>query len=362
MNRIDSSVYVIAEAGVNHNGQRDLAFALVEAAAAAGADAVKFQTFDAARLASHSAPKAAYQRAQTGEAESQLAMLRKLELPRDWHAPLQAHAHRHGIEFLSTAFDPDSLTFLQQLGLPLFKVPSGELTNAPLLWQFARTGRPLVLSTGMATLAEVEQGLAVVAHALSHDSEPVGLDEVWRNWSRPECRQRLSGHVTLLHCTSQYPTPWDEVNLRAMDTLADAFGLDVGYSDHTRGILVPVAAVARGARVIEKHFTMDRALPGPDHAASLEPGELRELVQAVRGIAAALGDGAKVPQASEWDTRRAARQQVVALADIPAGAVFRRDQLGTARCGGGLPAAELWGLVGKTAPRAFRAGDAVEFP
>lgn len=352
--------YVIAEAGVNHNGERDLAFALVDAAAAAGADAVKFQTFDAARLASASAPKAAYQKARTDAAESQYAMLKKLELPREWHAPLQAHAHRLGIQFLSTAFDASSLEFLCTLDLPLFKVPSGELTNGPLLWQFARTRRPLVISTGMATLAEVEQALAIVAHALAAAGEPADMDEVWRLWSRGEARESLGDHVTLLHCTSQYPTPWQEVNLRAMDTLATAFGLAVGYSDHTEGILVPVAAVARGARVIEKHFTLDRSLPGPDHAASLEPGELREMVTSIRHIELLLGDGTKVPQPSEWDTRTAARQQVVALADIREGGVLQRSDLGTARCGGGLPATELWRLVGTAAKRDYRAGEAIE--
>jgi N-acetylneuraminate synthase len=353
-------VYVIAEAGVNHNGQRDLAFALVDAAAAAGADAVKFQTFRAAKLASRSAPKAAYQKVQTDAAESQLAMLQKLELPWEWHAELQAHARRQGIEFLSTAFDSDSLDFLVGLDMPLFKIPSGELTNGPLLWQFARTGKPLVLSTGMATLAEVEQGLAIVAHALHAEAEPVSLEEVWRGWSRADWRARLQGHVTLLHCTSQYPTPFAEVNLRGMDTLANAFGLEVGYSDHTEGILIPVAAVARGACLIEKHFTLDRQLPGPDHKASLEPAELTRMVAEIRALQVALGDGGKAPQPSEWDTRQAARQQVVAARDIPAGAVLARQDLGTARCGTGRPATDLWALVGQRAGRAYACGEVIE--
>lgn len=353
-------VYIIAEAGVNHNGQRDLAFALVDAAARAGADAVKFQTFDAVKLASSNAPKAAYQRQTTGAAESQLAMLKKLELPRDWHRDLQVHAHQRGIEFLSTAFDADSLDFLLALGMPLFKIPSGELTNAPLLWRFARSGKPLVLSTGMATLSEVEQGLAIVAHALVSEAEPRSIDEVWQCWSRPESRQRLRGHVTLLHCTSQYPTPFAEVNLRGMDTLARAFGLEVGYSDHTEGTLIPVAAVARGARVIEKHFTLDRSLPGPDHKASLQPEELTQMVRDIRALQVALGDGSKCPQASEWDTRQAARQQVVAAREIAAGAILTRDDLTTARCGRGLMPTELWGLVGKAATHAFAAGEIIE--
>ena len=361
MKRSDPSrVYIIAEAGVNHNGQRDLAFALVDAAAEAGADAVKFQTFDAQKLASKSAPKAAYQKQSTDATESQLAMLKKLELPREWHQELQAYSQKKDIEFLSTAFDTDSLAFLVELGMPMFKIPSGELTNGPLLWQFARTRKPLILSTGMATLSEVEQGLAIVAHALNAEAEPVDMNEVWRGWSGVEHRDSLRNHVTLLHCTSQYPTPLNEVNLRGMDTLASAFGLAVGYSDHTQGILIPVAAVARGATVVEKHFTLDRTLPGPDHQASLEPDELKQMVGDIRALQAALGDGCKAPQPSEWDTRQAARQQVVAACDIPAGAVLTRQDLTTARSGAGLPPTALWGLIGHPVRRPFSAGEIIE--
>ena len=356
----NGTVYIIAEAGVNHNGQRDLAFSLVDAAAEAGADAVKFQTFDAVKLASKSAPKAAYQKQRTDAAESQFAMLKKLELPQDWHYELQAHAKRKGIEFLSTAFDTDSLDFLVKLEMPLFKVPSGELSNGPLLWQFARTGKPLILSTGMATLSEVEQGLAIVAHALNAEAEPISMDEVWRGWSEVGYRNSLRGHVILLHCTSQYPTPFAEVNLRGMDTLASAFGLEVGYSDHTEGILIPTAAVARGAKVIEKHFTLDRNLPGPDHKASLEPAELKQMVNNIRVLQLALGDGSKTPQASEWDTRQAARQQVVAARDIQIGAVLTRQDLTTARCGSGLPPTKLWELIGQTVSRHFAEGESIE--
>jgi N-acetylneuraminate synthase len=357
---IKDKVFIIAEAGVNHNGRRDLAFALIDEAAKAGADAVKFQTFDAQRLASRSAPKAAYQKQSTDAAESQLEMLNKLELPKVWHAELQVHARRLGIEFLSTAFDTDSLAFLCELDMPMFKVPSGELTNGPLLWQFARTRKPLVISTGMATLSEVEQGLAIIAHALNANAEPAGLDEIWQGWSNSTWRRSLDGHVTLLHCTSQYPTPFAEVNLRAMDTLASAFGLAVGYSDHTEGGLIPVAAVARGATVIEKHFTLDRNLPGPDHKASLEPGELARMVADIRALSDAMGDPRKAPQGSEWDTRRAARQQVIAIRDIAAGAPLARADLGTARTGQGLPATTLWSLVGQRATRHYTAGDTID--
>jgi len=359
INHDSERVYIIAEAGVNHNGRKDMAFSLVDAAAAAGADAVKFQTFNARKLAAKSAPKAAYQKTRTDEQESQQAMLAKLELPLEWHLELQSHAHSKGVEFLSTAFDEDSLGFLSGLGMPVFKVPSGELTNAPLLWQFARTGKPLILSTGMAFLSEVEEALAVVAHALSSPEEPAAIEDVWRCWSVAENRQRLLHHVTLLHCTSQYPTAPAEVNLLAMDTLASAFGLDVGYSDHTEGTLIPFAAVARGAKVIEKHFTLDRALPGPDHMASLEPSELKSMVAGIRALQLALGDKAKAPQASEWDTRRAARQQVVAVRDIRKGAILARHDLGTARCGAGLAPNTLWGLVGKEADRDYVAGESI---
>jgi len=353
-------VYVIAEAGVNHNGDRDTAFALVDAAAAAGANAVKFQTFNAKKLASRQAPKAAYQKQTTDAAETQLAMLSKLELPLDWHRPLQDHARAAGIEFLSTAFDTDSLAFLKQLGMPLLKVPSGELTNGPLLWQFARSGLPLILSTGMATLSEVEQGLAIVAHALTAEDEPHDIVEVWQHWSRRSTRDALVGKVTLLHCTSQYPTPFDQVNLRAMDTLAHAFGLPVGYSDHTEGCVVPVAAVARGAVVIEKHFTLDRSMPGPDHAASLEPEELSRMVREIRALQLILGHTVKAPEISEWDTRQAGRQQVVAARELRAGQIIGREDLSTARSGRGLPAVALWGMVGRTASRDHAVGDTLE--
>lgn len=353
-------VYIIAEAGVNHNGRRDYAFQLVDAAADAGADAVKFQTFKAHKLASDSVDKASYQKSTTSAAESQREMLAKLELPEAWHGELQSHAGARGIEFLSTAFDEDSLQFLESLHLPLYKVPSGELTNAPLLWQFARTGKPLILSTGMSTLSEVEAGLAVVAHALHVKTEPQSMDDVWQCWSNPHARKLLHGHVTLLHCTSQYPTPWPDVNLRAMDTLAAAFGLDVGYSDHTEGLVIPIAAVARGAVVIEKHFTLDRTLPGPDHLASIDVAGLKQLVTDIRALEQALGDGVKSPKASEWDTRRVARQSIVAAKAIPVGKEILRDDLTTARTGGGLPPSVLWELLGTTCQRNHAMGEVFE--
>jgi N-acetylneuraminate synthase len=352
-------VYVIAEAGVNHNGDLKLARRLVDCAADAGADAVKFQTFDAKKLATSNAPKARYQQQSTDAAESQLEMLRKLELPHEWHWDLRDHARSRGIEFLSTAFDAGSLNFIEKLDMPFYKVPSGELTNGPLLWQFARLGRQLVVSTGMATMSEVELALAVIAHALNASAEPADIDDVWRGWSNPTWRASLKGRVTLLHCTSQYPTPMHECNLRAMDTL-QVFGLPIGYSDHTEGTLIPIAAVARGATFIEKHFTLDRNMPGPDHKSSLEPAELALMVKQIRDLQLALGDGTKCPQVSEWNTRQVARQHVVAARDIIEGSLLMREDLTTARNGGGGHlASALWGLVGISATRSYTAGDPI---
>ncbi|WP_010628768.1 N-acetylneuraminate synthase [Halomonas sp. KM-1] len=356
---IPHKVYVIAEAGVNHNGNKQCAFDLIDVAADAGADAVKFQTFNAKRLAALTAPKAAYQQQTTEASESQLEMLEALELPLEWHRPLQTHAHSRGVEFLSTAFDLQSLLFLETLNLPFYKIPSGEITNGPLLWQFARTGKPLVISTGMATLAEVEQALAIVCHALAYNKPPDSLDDVWKCWSQVELRAALHGRVSLLHCTSQYPTPMAEVNLKAMDTLAHAFQLPVGYSDHTQGTLIPVAAVARGASIIEKHFTLDKKLPGPDHRASLEPDELCRMIKEIRSISLALGDGQKAPQPSEWDTRAAARQDLVAAEMIAEGESFTASNIATARSGKGGTAITYWDQLGKIASRQYQPGDAL---
>ena len=353
------SVYIIAEAGVNHNGDYEKALALVEAAAQAGADAVKFQTFNARLLASSSAPKAAYQKRNTGEEDSQLEMLLKLELPYAWHFPLQARARELGLDFLSTAFDQDSLAFLDQLELPVYKIPSGEITNGPLLWNIARGRRPMILSTGMATLGEIDQALAVLAHGLEFDTPPQSLEVVWLNWARPEARELVTERVALLHCTSQYPVCPAEVNLRAMDVLKNTFGLPVGYSDHTEGVLASVAAVARSARIVEKHFTLDRALPGPDHAASLAPGELKMMVEQIRQVEEMLGLGAKVPQASEWDTRKAARQSLVFARPVSRGQRIVADDIATARLGGGIVPMQMWDLIGRVAEQNYAVGDPV---
>lgn len=357
MNNDLNPVYIIAEAGVNHNGNKNLALRLIDEAAQSGADAVKFQTFKANRLASRMVEKAQYQKANTDSEETQFEMLSMLELPEDWHFELQSYAQERGIEFLSTAFDELSLQFLQTLNLSCYKIPSGELTNAPLLWRFAKTEKPLILSTGMATMGEVEEALAIITHALHFADEPRSMQEVWHLWSEVAARESLMDRVTLLHCTSQYPTPWQEVNLKAMDSLSSAFGLKVGYSDHTEGTVIPLAAVARGATVIEKHFTLDRTLPGPDHKASIEVPELKKMIDGIRALEVALGNGVKAPQPSEWNTRTVARQSIITAREIAPGALIERSDLTTARTGGGLSPNLLWGYIGTASKKHYESGE-----
>jgi N-acetylneuraminate synthase/N,N'-diacetyllegionaminate synthase len=320
------SVFVIAEAGVNHNGDLGLGLRLVDAAAEAGCDAVKFQTFKAETLVSRSAPKARYQQLTTREDESQLEMLRRLELDRAAHEALRDRCRSRGIQFLSTPFDPESADLLSELDVPLFKVPSGEITNFPLLAHIGRKGKPVILSTGMSFLGEVEAALEVLRGA--------GAKE-----------------ITLLHCTSSYPAAPADANLLAMLTLRQAFGVPVGYSDHTLGLEVAIAAVALGATVIEKHFTLDRSLPGPDHRASLEPRELSALVSAIRNVERALGDGVKRPVPAEMEMREAARRSIVAAVALPANTVLTAGHLALKRPGTGLPPSRLASLVGRVLKR-----------
>lgn len=328
---------IIAEAGVNHNGDLALARRLVEVAADAGADLVKFQTFSADRLAARCAPKADYQVQATGQGEGQLEMLRRLELSREMHSELIMHCQSHGIGFLSTGFDIESIDLLLGLGQTLFKIPSGEITNLPYLRHIARQGKEVILSTGMATLAEVEAAVLAL--------ERGGISRA---------------AMTLLHCTTEYPTPMAEVNLRAMVTLRDTFGTRVGYSDHTAGIEVAIAAVALGATVIEKHFTVDRSLPGPDHQASLEPQELKAMVLAIRNIEQALGDGAKRPKASELRNREIARKSIVAARRIRAGELFSNENLTAKRPGNGL-SPMLWDdLIGQPAAREYQPDEMIQ--
>lgn len=350
-----SRCLVIAEAGVNHNGSVEMAAALVAAAAQAGADAVKFQTFKADTLAAKSAPKAEYQRQTTDAAESQIDMLRRLELSEEAHHALARQCDGLGLAFLSTPFDLSSLAFLTgRLGLSTIKIPSGEMLNAPLLLETARRGVKVILSTGMSDMDEIRQALSVLAFGYAADeSVRPCRDAFARAWESPAGRAGLSDKVTLLHCTTEYPAPFDSVNLRAMDSMASEFGLPVGFSDHTLGIAVPLAAVARGAVIVEKHFTLDRALPGPDHKASLLPDELKAMVEGIRQVEAALGDGIKQPAACELANRPVARKSLVAARPIRRGEPFGADNLTVKRPGNGASPMGYYDRLGQPADRDY---------
>ncbi len=338
---------IIAEAGVNHNGSLDRALELVDCAAEAGADVVKFQTFDAAKLASNQARKAEYQVRNGERVGGQLDMLKRLQLSHDDHRKIIARCKSAGISFLSSPFDVDSLGFLaRDLGLEQIKLGSGELTNAPILHEAGRLKLKVVLSTGMATLGEVEDALAVLALALTNPDAPPSREAFSQALIRPEAWDLLGRHVTLLHCTTEYPAPDAETNLKAIDTLRAAFGLPVGYSDHTEGTTIGLAAVARGAVAIEKHFTINRDLPGPDHAASLEPNELSEFVRQTRRIELALGSGTKQPGPSEARNRDVARKSLVAARDLPAGTVLSANDIAVKRPGGGISPMLYWDIAG----------------
>ena len=328
---------IIAEAGVNHNGDLNMALRLIDTAADAGADMVKFQTFSADRLVTARARKADYQTRNTGAGESQQGMLKRLELTRAMHETLIARCASRGIGFFSSAFDMESIDLLVDLGADRFKIPSGEITNLPYLRRIGSYGKPVILSTGMATVDEIRDAL----QALETAGTP---------------RDR----VTVLHCSTEYPTPMEEVNLRAMLAIRAAFGVEVGYSDHTSGIEVAIAAVALGATVIEKHFTLDRQLPGPDHAASLEPAELKAMVQAIRKIERALGDGIKRPTPSELRNRPIVRKSLVAARPIRAGELFDEANVVAKRPATGYSPMRWDEVMGRAAPRDFAADELIE--
>ena len=354
-------VNIIAEAGVNHNGDTGMALRLVEEAARAGADAVKFQTFRADRLLTRQAAKASYQMLTTDAGESQFEMIRKLELSEEAHSLIASRCRELGIEFLSTPFDIESLRFLaEHLDLGRIKISSGEITNAPLLLAAARTAKPVLLSTGMSSLGEVETALSVLAFGYL-EPEAVPSREGFSRIYRDETAQReLANKVTLLHCTTEYPAPACSINLAALSTLRSAFGLPVGYSDHTEGIAVAIAAVALGATVIEKHFTLDRNLPGPDHKASLEPGELRDLVRSARTVTDAIGAPIKVSQAAECVNMPVARKSLVTLKPVRRGEQFTPDNLGSKRPGTGISPLYFWDILGTAARRDYAADELLE--
>lgn len=352
--------YIIAEAGVNHNGSIDMAKKLIDVAAAAGVDAVKFQTFRACAIATRTAGKAEYQKVTLGVEESQFEMLKRLELDEDAHNVLLAYCQEKGVQFLSTPFDLESLDLLAgTLDLPLLKISSGDITNAPLLFKAARTGKPIILSTGMATLGDIEDALGVLALGyLKRDGLP--CEDLFRTaYASPDGQGILSKKVTLLHCTSEYPAPLVDVNLCAMATLSAAFGLRTGFSDHTEGIAVPMAAVALGATVIEKHFTLDRALPGPDHKASLTPDELIQMVVGIRQVEQALGSGRKHPAPSEMGNAAVARKSIVAARKILVGEPFSEENITVKRPSNGLSPMQYWECIGKIAERVFVEDDLI---
>ena len=320
---------IIAEAGVNHNGDFELAKKLIDKAVEGGADIVKFKTCKAENVISRYADKAEYQKVTTGEADSQLEMVRKLMLTYEEYGKLKEYCDEKGIEFLSTAFDLPSVDYLHSIGMRRWKIPSGEITNLPLLIKIAKLHEPIIMSTGMSKLSEVADAVKVLKDNGAQD-------------------------ITLLHCTTEYPAPYEDVNLKAMDTMREAFGLPVGYSDHTKGLEIPVAAVAMGACVIEKHFTLDRNMEGPDHKASIEPDELKSMVDQIRHVEVAIGNGEKKVSASEQKNQDIARKSIIAKTAIKAGDVFTEDNVTTKRPGSGINPMRWFDLLGKTAKHDYQ--------
>jgi len=330
-----SRVFIIAEAGVNHNGDLEIAKRLVDEAVKAGVDAVKFQTFKAENIVCKNAAKADYQKETTNQTESQLEMLKKLELTEAMHGQLLAYCKEKGILFLSTPFDVESVDYLVGLGMEIMKIPSGEITNYPYLRKVAQTGKEVILSTGMSDIEEVKAAIGVLKEHGAKD-------------------------ISVLHCNTEYPTPFSDVNLNAMLTLRDELNIEIGYSDHTLGIEIPVAAVAMGAKIIEKHFTLDKTMEGPDHKASLEPHELKEMVTSIRNVEAALGNGIKVPSASEKKNTAIARKSIVAKCRIEKGQIFSEDNLTTKRPGTGISPMRWNEVIGSVAQRSYNEDELIE--
>ena len=329
--------FIIAEAGVNHNGQLKLAFDLIDAAEDAGADAVKFQSFKTDSLVSQKAGKAEYQKRTTNAAETQYEMIKRLELSFDDHKKLIDYCRSKNIEFLSSPFDLDSIDLLYKLGLDVFKIPSGEIINLPYLRKIAGLNKNVILSTGMSDLGEIEDALDVLTIN--------GTDR---------------GNITVLHCNTEYPTPFEDVNLKAILTIKNAFNVRVGYSDHTPGIEVPIAAVALGAEVIEKHFTLDKKMEGPDHKASLDPDELKSMINSIRNIEKAMGNGIKKPSKSELKNKPIVRKSLIAIKDIKKGDIFAEENIGIKRPGNGISPMRWDEVIGKFANRDFKIDDLIE--
>jgi N,N'-diacetyllegionaminate synthase len=332
-----NKTFIIAEAGVNHNGSIEIAKKMIEVAKACGADAVKFQTFKAENVISKYAPKAEYQKQTTGETDSQLEMVKKLELSFDDFIALKEYCDKLNIMFLATPFDFESIDFLDDLGLEIFKIPSGEITNLPYLEKIGKLGKKVILSTGMADLGEIEDALDILTSCGTKKED-----------------------ITILHCNTEYPTPYEDVNLLAMLTIKEAFKVKVGYSDHTLGIEIPIAAVALGASVIEKHFTIDKNMEGPDHKASLEPHELKAMIDAIRNIEKALGNGIKKPSKSEIKNRDIVRKSIVAKREIKKGEIFTEDNITVKRPGTGISPMRWYEVLGKVASRDYKEDELIE--
>ncbi|VAW70947.1 N-acetylneuraminate synthase [hydrothermal vent metagenome] len=351
---MNSSVFIIAEAGVNHNGNNDFVFRLIDAAVAAGADAIKFQTFKTDNMVTKKAEKAGYQKETSGQNESQYEMLKKLELSYEIHYELKEYCIKNGIHFLSTAFDFESLKFLvNDLAMSTLKISSGEITNGPLLLAHAETKLNLIISTGMATIDEIRDALSVIAYGLIESKKSPSSAAFRDAFNSDIGQQALIEKVTLLHCTTEYPAPIGDINLNAMRTLHDTFGLKVGYSDHSEGITVPIAATSLGAVLIEKHFTLDKSLPGPDHKASLNPDELCNMVTAIRQAEKAMGSGRKEPAASEMENRDIARKSLIAAKEIKQGELFTFENLTIKRPGTGISPMSYWDILGNKSTHSY---------
>lgn len=352
---------IIAEAGVNHNGDEKLALKLIKAAFDAGANIVKFQTFKAKNLVTSQAVQAEYQAENTGIKESQLEMLSRLELSYDTHRKLINYCDELGIEFLSTAFDSESLKFLvNELGLSRLKIPSGEITNAPLLLEHARTNCDLIVSTGMSTMDEIKNALGVIAFGYTSTIDAIpSIASFEAAYTSEQGQKALKDKVSILHCTSEYPAPFEDINLKAMDSIHEAFGLPVGYSDHSKGIEVSIAAVARGAHLIEKHFTLNKNMSGPDHKASLDPKELQIMINGIRKIELSLGDGIKKPASSEIKNKTVARKSLVAAREIIKGSKLTIEDIAIKRPGTGLSPYKFWQIVGKVSTNSYKPGDLI---
>ncbi|MEK5146257.1 N-acetylneuraminate synthase [Psychrobacillus sp. FSL K6-4615] len=358
---IHHHTYIIAEAGVNHNGSLEMAKQLVNVAKQAGADAVKFQTFKAENLVTRSAQQANYQVENLGEVTSQFKMLKKLELSYDEFVKLKYYCDANEIEFLSTPFDIESVDFLlNDIGMSKFKIPSGELTNSPFIHYIATKKKPIILSTGMATMKDIHEALSFIAYGLAFPDQEVNLNQVQRFYQKEEARLLLREFVTVLHCTTEYPAPFETINLCAMNEMKKELQLPIGFSDHSEGIAVPIAAIALGAVVIEKHFTLDRNLPGPDHRASLEPKELEEMVTGIKAIEESMGTGNKKPTPKELDNRKVARKSIVAKVKIAAGEIFAERHIAIKRPGHGMPPRSYWSLIGKVANQSYEVDELID--